>query len=99
MTEAELEKLRATVETQLQALAAKKDAIENDFRSLLDTYAEREINEKTVYTSPAKYQTPKLLSSAFLSKAVKTAGPICAVGFIVCMALLVISRKKKKKAA
>ena len=87
------------METQLQALAAKKDAIENDFRSLLDTYAEREINEKTVYTSPAKYQTPKLLSGAFLSKAVKTAGPICAVGFIVFIVLLVISRRKEEQAA
>lgn len=99
MTEAEIEKLRDTVEAQIQALTAKKDAVEADFRTLLDAYAEREINEKTVYASEAKYAAPKLLSGAFIAQAVKTAGPICAVGFIVCMVLLVISRRKEEKAA
>ena len=65
---------------------------------MLDAYAAQEINEKTVSVTELKYKTPKLLSGAYIVKVIKTAGPFCAVGFMVCMVLLINSRRKEEKA-
>jgi len=91
--------LRTSVEKKIEALAAKKDAIVDDFAAMLDAYSAQEINEKTVAVTAAKYKAPSLFSGAFIVKAIKTAGPICVIGFMVCMVLLIISRRKEEKAA
>ena len=98
MTAEEKEALRADVEKKIQALVTKKDGITADFVAMMDAYTAQEVNERTVSATAAKYNTPKILSGAFAVKALKTAGPICAVGFMVCMVLLVISRRKEEKA-
>ena len=86
------------METRIQGLIAKKTAVAADFAAMLDAYSAREINEKSVSVSGLKYKAPTLLSGAFIVKAIKTAGPICAVGFMVCMVLLILSRRKEYKA-
>ncbi len=63
---------------------------------MMDGYTAQEVNERTVSATAAKYNTPKILSGAFIVKALKTAGPICAVGFMVCL-VLIISRRKEEK--
>lgn len=98
LTAAEKAALRADVEQKLDMLRAKRDDVRNDFAAMLDAYAAREINEKTVSVSGLKYKTPSLLSGAYIVKVIKTAGPFCAVGFMVCMVLLIISRRKEEKA-
>ena len=97
LTAAEKAALRADVEQKLDMLRAKRDDVRSDFAAMLDAYAAREINEKTVSVSGLKYKTPSLLSGAYIVKVIKTAGPFCAVGFMVCMVLLIISRKKEEK--
>ena len=37
----------------------------------------------------------RLLSGTFLKQAIKTAGPIVALGFMVCVALIIVSRRKE----
>lgn len=91
--------LQETVEEKIRALTEKKNAIVNDFAAMLDAYTAQEINEKTVSVTAVRYKTPSLLSGTFIVKAIKTAGPICAVGFMVCMVLLIRSRRKEEKAA
>ena len=98
MTEAEKQALQADVEKKIEALRVKKDAVTADFAAMLDAYTAQQINEKTVAVTAAKYSVPSILSGEFILKTVKTAGPICAVGFIVCMVLLVISRRKEELA-
>lgn len=61
-------------------------------------YNTREINESSVSFTSVKYKAPSLLSGAFAVKLVKTAGPICMVGFMVCIVLIIISRRKEEKA-
>ncbi len=95
----ELEELRKSVEEKISALTTKKDAIVSDFAAMLDAYSAQEINERTVSTTAVKYKTPSLISGEFIVKALKTAGPICAVGFMVCMSLLIRSRRKEEKQA
>ena len=97
LTEAELKQLGRTTEKQIENLTAKKDKVTLDFKTMLDTYAKQEINERTVLTSSTKFKTPSLLSTEFLVIAIKTAGPICVVGFMVCLVLLIISRRKEEK--
>ena len=98
LSKSELKALTETVETRIQELTAKKNAVAADFAAMLDAYSAREINEKTVSVSGLKYKAPSLLSGAFIVKAIKTAGPICALGFMVCMVLLILSRRKEYKA-
>lgn len=98
LTAAEKAALRADVEQKLDMLRTKRDDVRSDFAAMLDAYAAREINEKTVSVTELKYKTPSLLSGAYIVKVIKTAGPFCAVGFMVCMVLLIISRKKEEKA-
>ena len=93
----EYEALKATVEQKIEALTVKKSAIDSDFAAMLDAYTEQKINEKTVSVTAVKYKTPSVFSGGFISRAIKTAGPICAIGFMVCMVLLIISRRKEEK--
>lgn len=92
-------KLQTSVETKIQALVTKKDAIESDFAAMLDAYSAQEINERTVSSTAVKYKAPSLLSGEFIKKVLKTAGPICAVGFMVCLVMIIRSRRKEEKAA
>lgn len=92
------EKANASAEKRIQRLKAKQDAITRDFIAMLDAYSGQEINEKTVSVSGLKYQAPSLVSGAFAIRALKTAGPICVVGFMACLVLMIISRWKEEKA-
>lgn len=96
MNKAERLALQTSVEKKIEALTTKKDAVVADFAAMLDAYAAQEINSRTVSVTEAKYLAPSLLSGAFAKKALKTAGPLCAVGFIVCMCGLVISRWRRR---
>ena len=97
LNQRELGALRSTVETKIKTLAKKRDEIVNDFTAMLEAYSAQEINERTVSATAAKYETPKLLSGAFIKTVLKTAGPICAVGFMVCLVLIIRSRRKEEK--
>ena len=89
----------ATLEKGIESLVAKSNAVSEDFKALLDAYNEQEINAQTVRVFNRKYVAPKLISGAFVKKVIKAAGPLCALGFIVCMALLIASRRKEEKRA
>ena len=93
----ELEELRQSVEKKIETLVTKKNEIVSDFVRMLEAYSAQEINERTVSVSAVRYKAPSLISGAFIMKVLKTAGPFCALGFMVCMVLLIISRRKEEK--
>ena len=95
--EKRLSSQRAMLEENIRALTADGDAVIADFRAMLDSYNAQQINELTVSVSGPVYKTPKLVSGSFIVLAIKTVGPIVALGFMVCMVLIVISRKKEEK--
>ena len=97
LTEAERKQLQEGVEKKITALIEKKNDITAEFAAMMEGYKAQEVNERTVSATAAKYNTSKILSGAFILKVIKTAGPICAVGFMVCMVLLIISRRKEEK--
>ena len=98
LTDAEKKALQETTEKKLTELVEKKETVSKAFVSMLDAYTAQEINESTVSLSAIKYKTPSLFSGKFALLLLKTAGPFCAVGFMVCMVLLIQDRRKEEKA-
>jgi hypothetical protein len=64
---------------------------------MLDAFNAQEINEGTIAVISRKYEAPGLLSVAFLKKIIMTAGPVCVLGFMLCLVLLIRSRRKEEK--
>lgn len=95
--EQQLSAQRAALEESIRALVGDGDAVIGDFKRMLDSYNEQQINELTVSVTEPAYRTPSLVSGTFVLQAVKTAGPIAAIGFMVCMALIAISRRREER--
>ena len=87
---------REQLEQNIRSLVGDRDVILADFKAMVDAFNRQEINELTVTVTEYEYEAPRLLSGAFIKKAIETAGPLVALGFIVCTALIVISRKKEE---
>ena len=88
----------AALETNISALVTKREAVMKDFASLIQLYNDKYVNDMTVSVFGYHYKTPSLLSGAFIKQVIKTAGVFCVIGFIVCMILLIHSRRKEEKA-
>jgi hypothetical protein len=95
--EKRLSSQRAMLEENIRALTADGDAVIADFQAMLEGYNAQQINELSVSVTGPVYKTPKILSGSFVVHAVKTAGPIVALGFMLCMVLIIVSHKKEEK--
>jgi hypothetical protein len=95
--ERRLKSQRAALEESISTLVADGEAVVADFREMLENYNAQQINELTFTVTELTFHAPRLVSGAFIKQAIRTAGPIVALGFIVCMALIVISRKKEER--
>lgn len=98
LTDAEKKALLEKTEKEMEELIAKKTAVSNEFAAMLDAYSTQEINEKTVSATAARYHQPSIFSFAFVAQAIKTAGPLCVIGFVVCLVLMIRNRWKEEKA-
>lgn len=98
MSAEEREALEASVQRQLETLITKQNSLGEEFSELLDAYSAQEINEKTISTNKVRYKTPTLISGTFAKRVIKTAGPICTLGFIICMIMMLVSIRKEEKA-
>ncbi len=87
---------RLLLEENIRALVAEGDGVIADFRAMLENYSAQQLNDLTVSLAGVVYRSPSLLSGSFAVKAVKTAGPIMVLGFLVCMLLIIRSRRKEK---
>jgi hypothetical protein len=87
---------RALLEENIHNLVDDGDKVISEFRAMLGSFNAQQLNEMTVSISGLTYKTPKLLSGAFIKLVIKTAGPIVAFGFMACMVLIVISRKREE---
>lgn len=89
--------MTAALDQDIARLVEKRDAVAADFKGMLDAFNAQEINEGTIAVISRKYEAPGLLSVAFLKKIIMTAGPVCALGFMLCLVLLIRSRRKEEK--
>lgn len=85
------------LEKNIATLVEKGQGILDDFKAMLEAYDQSQINELSVAASSVRYNEPKILSGAFVKSAIKVAGPICALGFMLCMLLIFISRRRESK--
>lgn len=89
----------AALERSISDLSAKLDSVIRDFQSLLQAYNDKELNPDTVTVSRYDYESPSLTSGAFIKNTIKTAGPFCALGMMVCLFLMIQDRRKEEKAS
>ena len=87
---------RKQLEQNIKALVTESEAILTDFQGMLQAYNNEKINDLTVTVTEYRTFAPSVLSGAFIKKAIKTAGPIVALGFMVCVVLIIISRKREE---
>lgn len=97
VSEEDREAQRTVVESGIAAAVTKLNKITEDFTAFLKAYSEKEMSDRTVAVTAVKYKAPKILSGEFVKLAIKTAGPICVLGFMVCLVLIIISRAKEQK--
>lgn len=90
---------RSALEKSIQAIVEKGSTCIDDFEDLLKVFNDEEINDQTVAVTKYSYKMPKILSGAFITAAIKTAGPFCAIGFMLCMVLIIRSRRKEARQA
>lgn len=90
---------REQLEESIRALVRESEAILADFKAMLQAYNDEKINDLTVSVTDYEYHTPRLLSGAFIKRAIKVAGPIVVLGFLVCGTLIIISRKREEAQA
>lgn len=83
------------LEKNMSALVAKGQAILDDFKAMLESFNQTQINELNLAATKVHYNAPRVLSGAFIKKAITVAGPICALGFLACMLMIFISRKRE----
>lgn len=88
----------AGLEANIASLETKREAVMTDFANLIQQYNDKYVNDMTVSVFGYQYKAPSLLSGAFIKQTIKIAGAFCAAGFIVCMILLINSRRKEEKA-
>lgn len=86
------------MDQRVAAIVDKGNACVDDFEAMLAAYNASEINEQTVAISSVRTRAPKLFSDAFNKLALRTAGPVVAVGLLLCLALVVLSRRRETKA-
>ncbi len=88
----------AQLEEKIQILKQKTEETIAEINTLIKEHDEAELNDETISVSEVKYSKPTLLSTAFVKKAIMTAGPICALALIVCLIIVTVKRSKEMKA-
>jgi hypothetical protein len=87
----------ATVEREIADLDTEIENIWGRSGKMLEAYTDQELNEQTVRDTNLRYDKPSILSGAFIKKAIMTAGPFVAIGFIICMSMLLIIVIREEK--
>ena len=85
------------VTQSISAIVDKGNACIDDFEAMLKRINEEEINDATVAVTGFGARSPKLFSSDFKDLAVRTVVPLCGIGFMLCMVLIIISRVREAK--
>ncbi len=91
--------LIATLEKNIAALKEKANSIVEQYQGMLEVYNAEKLNEGTVSVSKIRYYTPSVLSGSFIKSVIKTAGPFCLIGVLICfMMIFIVKRRELKKA-
>ena len=86
----------AVLESGINRLAEKGNEAISSLADLIHAYNENKINDSTVRTSGVRFRD-SMKSTAFISRAVKVAGPVGALGLILSLLLIVYGKSRTGK--
>ncbi len=91
----------SAADDQIDKISTLIDSIEERFEELIIAYNSSIVSEDAISVEDARYYSSNLLSSAFIVKAVKCAGPLCIIVMIICSIHSAVCEIKnyRKKAA
>ena len=87
----------AVLQSSINRLLEKHNTAIGTLDEMIKALNAENINELTVHYSSVRLKMPSIISGGFIMTAIKTCGPICALGFMAAMVLIIISRVKEKK--
>ena len=93
------EQIIAAVEEDIRDLQNRASMIIAEMSALITSINGTLLNDETVISSVAQYTNASFFSIAFIKHSIKTTGPICALGLMICMICILISRIKAYKKA
>ena len=88
---------REALEKEISVLEGKCDAVIADFSEMLKAWNEQKVNDMTVAVSDYRYDAQKLISGAFIKKAVMTAGPIFMLAVILCLVMIIAEKSREER--
>ena len=94
LSEASNRRNTAALESGIKRLAEKGNEAIASLAELLHAYNEKKINDYTVRTSAVRFKDT-MKSTAFISRAIKVAGPVCAIGLILSLLLILFDKARK----
>jgi len=96
LSDASTEQKKELLENGINRLVTKCNTAISTLRELVGTFNNQEINDLSIVQTAVKYKAPSIISGSFVIIAIKTAGPICMLGIILMMVLIIISRRKER---
>ena len=97
ISEEEYKAQKTMVEKSISTALNKLRAITESFSSTMTAYSEKEMNDNTLAIAKVKYYSPKLLSGAFAKQLIMAAGPVCVLGLLVCIVIMINSQRRARK--
>ncbi|MBR3402267.1 MAG: hypothetical protein IKG67_08535 [Parasporobacterium sp.] len=97
LSEATMGQKKEILDAGISRLVGKSNVVIDSLAEMVEAFNATEINDLTVTTSSVKYKAPSIFSGTFIVLALKTAGPICALGLMAALVLIIISRKKENR--
>ena len=93
LSEEDIRQKTAVLETNISHSVDKGNGIIASMSELLDAYNQQELNELTIRSSAVRFEEAVTFTS-FMKLAVKTAGPVCALGLMAALVLLILGQHK-----
>ena len=87
----------AVLQNSINRLLEKHNSAIGTLDEMIKSLNAENINELTVHYSSVRLKTPSIISGGFIMTAIKTCGPIFALGVMLAMVLIIISRAKEVK--
>lgn len=96
-SEEDYDEQKTMVEKNISMALNKLRAITESFSFTMTSYFEKEMNDNTLAIAKVEYDSPKLLSGAFVKQLIMAAGPVCVLGLMVCIVIMIISQRRVRK--
>ena len=85
------------IQSMINGVYAKLNTVEDEFSALLDAYNESVLSEDNVVLYNTEYNSPSIISTAFIMRVLKFAGPMCLIAFLLFSVYMLFRGMKAQK--